>query len=780
MTGSPSIAWMRLAAIAVVLSLSASGTHAAEGPTFPAQVLQSQEVRGAPAVDEQEIARTVMALYDSRREPDLRRSRIHRLVDMPVNHLGFVIWYHDIAQGLPKPNMLSGIRAVVTFFDGPVPNPGAYADWASGVLDQDIRYVILGDLGMPVGGSDQGVALDKVNGVLRRIGIEAGGRYVSPSYRTKALHKNPWMVEFERPLNGMLPGFDIIRAVGPKVQVHLALQVGDDAATRSDVVAVGPSGGYVAPGYAFHYDPSFNRMQWRINPFEFFRSALLPGEAPIPDTTTVVGRRIYYSHIDGDGWRSLSELYANTDDRRKAAEVVMTEAIIPYPDLPVTVAPVVADLHPDWDGDDQDREIARQIFRLPQVEAGSHTWTHPLDWEFFENYDQEAEQNYVAFPEEYRKALIRIELGYPAPRSFFDRPFVLDQEIAGSVDYINGLLPSGKRTRIVQWSGDASPFEAALAATAGIGLPNINGPDNRFDEEYSSYAYLTPVGIRVGSQLQIYSSASNESAYTDIWTRNFFGFRHLDRTVLRTETPYRVKPFNIYYHMYSGSKPASLNALLANLDLARKSRIAPVSTSNYASIAQGFYTARMISLGDRRWRIEDRGSLQTVRFDRASFTSVDFDRSTGILGQIHHQGSLYVSLDPAEAVPMIALRDVEDTDRPAVTERPYLQDSRWLISDLSDFGKGWAFTAEGYGAGEMVWRARPGTYLIRLQSEGTEPTVQTGASSAPQTGETKDSQEPASLPPITVSTDEFGVLSFTLDADAIDPIRIFIEPTEGS
>ena len=112
----------------------------------------------------------------------------------------------------------------------------------------------------------------------------------------------------------------------------------------------------------------------------------------------------------------------------------------------------------------------------------------------------------------------------------------------------------------------------------------------------------------------------------------------------RTNTPYRVKPFNIYYHMYSGSKQASLNAILSNLDLAEASDIAPVTTSTFALIAQGFYTTRIVDMGDRRWRIENRGKLQTLRFDHATFTSVDFSRSKGVIGQYNHQGSLYVDL----------------------------------------------------------------------------------------------------------------------------------------
>ena len=66
-----------------------------------------------------------------------------------------------------------------------------------------------------------------------------------------------------------------------------------------------------------------------------------------------------------------------------SAEVVQREAIEAFPDLPVTVAPIVADLDPTWFGSEQSQTIARDLFELPQVEIGSHTWSHPFDWSFF-------------------------------------------------------------------------------------------------------------------------------------------------------------------------------------------------------------------------------------------------------------------------------------------------------------------------------------------------------------------------------------------------------------
>ena len=693
-----------IAALAATLCFSVIAARADEGQMSMAEAGQ-------------ELPRKILGLFDSRREPDPRESRIHRLLDKPLNHLGMVVDYHDIAKGLPDPSSLTGFRGVITYFDSAVPDSRTYLEWASAVLDRNIRYVVMGDPGLVVDGGS-GISLDSLNDFLGRLGLRTENRYVPNSYRVRALHKTPWLTEFERPLNGLLPGYDIIRAIDPAVKIHLTMQNGDNADTRSDLVTVGPRGGRIASGYEVYSDADSSRILWWINPFEYLRAAFAGDELPAPDTTTIGGRRIYYSHIDGDGWRSLAENHDPSDDRRKAAEVILAEAVVPYPDLPVTVAPVVADLHPDRDGDEQDREIARKFFALPQVEAGSHTWTHPLNWQ----------------------------------------PTVPDREIGGSISYIDGLLPPGKRTRIVQWSGNAAPNDAALAAAAQAGVANINGPESRLDEEFPSCTQVPAIGFPVGAHRQIYASAGSEDIYTDHWSNHFFGFRHLDRTVARTDTPYRIKPFNIHYHMYSGSKPASLNAVLANLKLARASRVAPVSTSTFAGIAEGFYSTRLIDLGERRWRIENRGALQTIRFDRVTFSVVDFAHSHGVLGQTHHQGSLYVALDPAEPAPVIALHDVEDPSGEDSAGQPWLTDSRWLISGLATSDDGWSFTAQGFGSGDMVWQASPGTYAVRIERKNA------------------DSAEP----PAIVTAGETGALSFTLEADAISPLKIRIDREKGS
>src|SRR6185437_3403154 len=125
-------------------------------------------------------------------------------------------------------------------------------------------------------------------------------------------------------------------------------------------------------------------------------------------------------------------------------------------------------------------------------------------------------------------------------------------------------------------------------------------------------------------------------------------------TLKNSETPIRLEPIAIYYHIYSGEKDASLKAVISNIEYARKQDIAPIVVSRYTRIAEGFYNTVLTPLAPDTWRVDKRGALETIRFDHHSLQSVDFTRSRGVIGQRYRQGSLYVYLDAAVDQPIIA------------------------------------------------------------------------------------------------------------------------------
>ena len=682
------------------------------------------------------VPRVILALYDGTEDPERKFTRIHQMAEMPLNHLGLVVRYHDISRGLPADAALDGVRGFLTWFGSGrvMEDPVAYLRWATRVAETGRRFVILGNLGFTANRAGRPTSQAAIDGFFRALGVQGAGGWKQVTYDFSIAYKDPRMVEFERSLSGVLPPFEVLRPAAASARSYLVLQWGGGTRLKqAHLVFVTPRGGYAASGYETWESGSDSR-QWRINPFEFLRQAFATDDVPKPDTTTLSGRRLYYSHIDGDGWRNVATVDEYGDRPTLAAEVILREAIEPFPDLPLTVAPVAGDLDPQWFGTDESLRLAREILSLPQVEAGSHTYSHPFHWGFFADGDPEKEKPYLhLYPRRgpKRGALAKPggrgrgspdAAGFEVPRAYALEPFSLEKEIEGSVAFIEAILPAGKKLEIFQWSGDTTPFEDAVAATHRIGIPNLNGGDTRFDPKHPSYGWVSPVGIKVGEYRQIYTSSSNENLYTELWTDRFFGFRYLRHTLRNTETPIRVKPFGIYYHMYSGEKPASLKALLENLALARSQALAPVAASHYARIAEGFYLTRLVSLGSDRWRIEKRGRLQTIRFDRAAFRAVDFTRSRGVVGQRHYQGSLYVALDADDPAPVVALADQTDSSSLPSARQPYLIDGRWQVRNLTIIGSdGFAFDAQGFGRGDMRWKMpAQGGYAIVVDGPNGE------------------------------------------------------------
>jgi hypothetical protein len=699
------------------------------------------------------LPRTILAIFDSQEGDDIRNTRIHRLAEMPLNHLGLVVKYHDIQKGMPSSEDLRGVRGVFTWFQSEkMPNPSKYIEWATETIDQGIRLVMFGNPGIFYDMKGQATPLPEINRLFGKLGLETDNFWKTITYDVSLIYKDPSMVEFERAFRDILSPFQRIWTREESTISYLTAGWDKDLKNSGDLIVIGPNGGYAAPGFAYFQNHEF--QQWYINPFEYFRKAFATDDIPKPDTTTLSGQRIYYSHIDGDGWRNTSEIENYKVAEANSAEVIYKEVLKPFANLPVTVAPIAADLDPEWFGSEENQELARQIFSLPHVEAGSHTYSHPFFWKYYENYRPEKEWNSFVSKEhsgntevfdrynslieslpndsaersrdDLKKPLKPLPEIYESPRAYNLFPFDLEKEITGSVQFINKLLPLGKKVEVFQWSGDCTPFLNALSKTQVTKLANINGGDTRFDREFPSHSWVAPLGVQVEDQLQVYASASNENTYTELWENRFFGFKHLVKTLRNTESPRRLKPINIYYHMYSGQKRSSLNALVENLNFIETLAIAPVTASRYTRIVQGFFSTQFILEGSKKWRVNNRGDLQTLRFDQSPDKSVDMDNSVGVIGQRVYRGNLYIFLDPAEESPVVALQDNKNHDGELISQRPYLVQGRWRFSNfkVSDEGQV-SFNAQGFGEGKMVWKfPQAGDYELQLSDKnGVQQTL---------------------------------------------------------
>ena len=710
------------------------------------------------------VRREILAIYDSREEPRPDQTRVHRFAEMPLNHLGFVVSYWDINSGLPDADRIESIRGMITWLRRPAP-PLFYL-WAQQQAARGVRIVVLGDSGLP----SANTSLADANKLFAEIGFGLTGTTVDLTYGARVLQRDA-LIGFERPLDPVLPAFPIVGTFGSDVTSHLVLEHREgNQILASSVVLTSSRGGYAASGYAVYEEPGTGRTKWIVDPFAFFQKAFGADLMPIPDVTTLSGRRLWFSHIDGDGWNNMTYIESYRDKPAIAAAVVLRELIAPYPDLPVAVGVIGADIDERYGTPEAARTTARELYALPQVEVATHSYTHPYQWSFFENYDRAQEERLIGPDETEWKSVLgervrRIarwlfpglarkggeaesKLGdEDPPRAYSEFTFDLDQEVRGAITAAEEMAPDGKHGTLYLWSGGAEPFEGAIARTRRLGLRNLNGGDSRFDADYPSINYLSPISRAVGAERQIYAGNANDYIYITDGGGREHGFRHLEATVNATENPRRLKPINVYYHMFAGERSAQLAGVRHHLDLARQAPVTPIAASHYAAIADGFFSTQVTALGESSWLIQSRGALQTVRFDDAADLAIDFTRSVGVLGQRRKGGTLYVALDEAFDDVIVALRP--DAGEAPDASAPYLVDGRWTFRDMRRRECGFTVMAKGYGTGQMTWGGlKPGSYHVAV----------------------RESRETVWDDDAEVGSD--GKLAITADADAMHPLEI--------
>ncbi len=585
------------------------------------------------------MPRKILALWHSRdkdSDRDYSSSLIHRKLEMVFNHFGFNLEYHDLHHGPPTENLDDDFAGIVSWLSlEAIKNPDSYAKWLREQLDRRKKLLIIGDFGFSRALNESDEKLPRVNGILARLGIDASGSFFdNPLLARVEGSPDSALVEFERELKHEIPSYRVVRNKDPKNKVWLTVSSGTKE-SRSDVVILGKQGGYVQGEFALFSHPQEGKTSWRINPFGLVKEIFLPDLTPIPDTTTMNGRRLFFSHIDGDGLMNLSYI----DRKRFSSEIIRDEILKRYP-LPVTVSVITMETDPDWElpGARQFAQIAREIFSLPNVEPASHTFSHPLSWE----KDPSAEEikNYLGEKSTHKGPI----LSYEKAGKVLD----YERETVTSLDHVNEKLSGKKKAELLLWSGSCRPPAEALAGLERRGFVNMNGGDSRMDKTFNSVGHLSRLYRRPGGRLQVYAAAPNENIYTNLWSPPYAGFDQVIETFENTESPRRLKPVNIYYHFYSGEYQASLKALQKAYDWAMEKKLHPIKASLYPKIVQGFLSARISQTSPRGFSINKAGELRTLRFETKNLFP-DYERSKNVVGHKIHQGSLYVFLGPGES-----------------------------------------------------------------------------------------------------------------------------------
>jgi uncharacterized protein (TIGR01370 family) len=539
------------------------------------------------------LPRKVLVLYNPAESPDVFVSEVQRLLAMPLAYLGLVIEYLPLTSEVPAIDLTGRYAGIVSWLRDPSVLEGtAWPQWIKAQTAKGLPLAVFGSFGM-----QQDVD------ALRQFGVTPPASL--PDADLRIVTQAP-MMGFELPLRPRAVGLPAVKLAGEgKPLLGLQSATGE----QWHPAALMPWGGYVLAPYTVGLLPGGNQGErWYINPVAFLRAALrIDAAVPVPDVTTENGRRLFFSHIDGDGFPSQFE----GGGFRFAGEVLRDEVLKRY-QLPVTLSVIEGEVGPNGlyaQLSPRLEKAARDMYALPWVEAATHTYSHPFFWSQAEAAEEEG--YHLAIP------------GYR---------FDMAREISGSADYINrNLLPAGKRIQAVFWTGNCVATASALAEAEQAGLLNMNGGETTITRSRNTWTRIAGLGLQRNGHFQVFAPNQNENVYTGNWTGPFYGFDRVIETFELTDRPYRFKPVDLYYHTYSASKPASLSALHRIYAWVAGQNLHPVFASDYIRKVQDF-NRMVIARTPDGFRVRGDGRLRTVRIPGGQPAAPDWAASPGLAG----------------------------------------------------------------------------------------------------------------------------------------------------
>jgi len=547
------------------------------------------------------IKREVFTLIDTRRL-DKTLSEAHQHGALVLEYLGYIQKLHNIADGLPKMKELQHYSGVVIWLQDFYESPLKLMKWVLELKKQQIKVIFLNNFGIPYSSPELSLLGIKVTDTIK--------------------HKKNIKIQDEIIAYEIDPSLSVSHTQIHSQHTKALLTYKFKDGNSSTPAAITSWGAYAVEEGCMTEINKDNL--WVVDPFKFFVEALQLETLPVPDPTTENGNRLLFTHIDGDGIMNRVE----GNSQKFSGEVILEDILKKY-QIPHSVSLIGAEI--DKNGlypklSKKLTSIAKDMYALENVEGATHTFTHPFKWGKIVNDHLD------------KKYRLKVK----------NYDFSLKRELSDTLENINvKIMPFEKAknqpAKCVFWSGDCTPRENSLDYVYKHNILNINGGDTLITKNKPWLSYIGPLGVRRGDYYQIYTGAQNENVFTNDWLGPFWGFKRVVQTFEMTNSPRRLKPIDIYYHLYSGSKMASMRALHYVFDWALKQDSMPIYTSEYIPKVMDYYTAS-IAESEENWLVDGMVDLKTIRVEREDY-GVDFNSSKSVVGITHFENHSYYSLN---------------------------------------------------------------------------------------------------------------------------------------
>jgi hypothetical protein len=383
-----------------------------------------------------------------------------------------------------------------------------------------------------------------------------------------------------------------------------------------------------------------------VDPFRFLESALQRQDAaPIPDLSTLAGRQIYLSTVQGRGFCDTSWL-----PNGPLCSEILRDELNQFPALPVTVSVAEADVR-GWSDDSLPTDalryeaVARALFAQPQVEPASNTFSRPANWH----------------PDHFESGPLRAVI--PDARSGIKR------EIVSSMAYLQRrLIPPNKSPLFLLWPEGSAPTAEAFDLLASFGGRHLPG-------SWLPGWHVSPFQP---------SPSSNEAAEFPAHS----SAEALAQTWLAQHNPApghrRLGPIHLAYAFADLKEPANLDALRQIWTWCSAQPLHPMVASTYTRLAEDAAAIQIYPVKTHHWLVVSAGRPATLRLP-ASRGLPDLTRSTGVTGYSQHAGQLYLHLS-GQHLSEIILRPAADIlPHLHLVEADRLLDFHQLTSDSARF-----------------------------------------------------------------------------------------------